>query len=324
MSFFPKTTVMAAVTAFFITLSPAANAQISPDIMNLLIMASQKDNGTNLDLVADLAIAANPDAAAAINELVANLKKQMPEKKEAIVIKTAPPDEPAPAPVKEVVKDEPGFFTLQGWDGEVELNYLRSSGNTRQESMGLAGKLKRESDQFHHVVASYFDLNKNTGVKDKQKWGISYKLDYDFSDKIYLTGFAGYENDQFGAFRERITTSLGIGYPIISTDSYSWKVEGGPSILFTRDLPGEGYNTSFNAFASSLFDWTINDRSNLTNATIFFFGAKNVIESKTALKVKINGALSSKFSYDIKYDKDAPLGRKKTDTVARAGLLYDF
>jgi putative salt-induced outer membrane protein len=324
MSFHPKTTVMAAVTAFFITLSPAANAQISPDIMNLLIVASQKDNGANLDLVAGLAIAANPDAAAAINELVANLKKQMPKKKEVAVVKPAPIAQPAPAAVQKVVEDNPGFFSLRGWDGEVELNYLRSSGNTQQESMGLAGKLKRETDQFHHVISTYFDLNKNTGVTDKQRWGISYKLDYDFSEKIYLTGFAGYENDQFGAFRERITTALGIGYPIISTDSYSWKIEGGPSILFTRDLPGESYNTSFNAFASSLFDWTINDRSNLSNATVFYFGSKNVIESKTALKVKINGALSSKFSYDIKFDKDAPLGRKKTDTVARAGLLYDF
>ncbi|PCJ44200.1 MAG: hypothetical protein COA81_02400 [Alphaproteobacteria bacterium] len=324
MSFRPKTTVMAAVTAFFITLSPAANAQISPDIMNLLIVASQKDNGANLDLVAGLAIAANPDAAAAINELVASLKKQMPKKKDVAVVKPAPIAHPAPATVQELVEDNPGFFSLHGWEGDVELNYLRSSGNTQQKSLGLAGKLKRETDQLHHVIATYFDLNKNTGVTDKRRWGISYKLDYDVSDKIYLTGFAGYENDQFGAFRERITTSLGIGYPIISSDSYSWKVEGGPSILFTRDLPGEGYNTSFNAFASSIFDWTINDHSNLSNTTIFYFGTKNVIESKTALKVKINGSLSSKFSYDIRYDKGAPLGRNKTDTVARAGLLYDF
>lgn len=311
---------MAAIASCLITLSSTAQAQISPDIMNLLIVASKKDNGASLDIVAEIAIAANPAATKEIQELVANLRPEQPEAKPAPVVETTP----VAATKTKTVVNKPGYFNLRGWDGEVELNFLRSSGNTSQESLGLGGKLKRDAGRYHHIITSFFDLNKNTGVKDKQKWGLAYKLDYDFSDKLYLTGFAGYENDQFGAFRERITTSLGIGYPIINSDSYSWKVEGGPSILFTKDLPGDGYSSSFNAFASSIFDWTINERSAFTNTTIVYFGDKNVVESKSALKVKINGALSSKFSYDILYDRDAPLGREKTDTVARAGLLYDF
>ncbi len=297
---------MTAAVAVMSCLAPTFSlAQVSPDIQKLLTTASEQDGGKNLDLVAKLAIAANPGAAQDIQAFIAGLKQQKP-----VEVVTAIPD--------------PGYFSFKGWDGSVDLNYLRSSGNTRQESLGLAGKIHRDSGLFHHTLASFLDLNKNTGVKDKQRWGISYKLDYDFSEKLYVTSFAGYENDQFGAFRERITTSLGIGYPVIETDSYSWKVEAGPGILFTRDLPGEAYNTSISAFASSIFDWTINDRSDFTNITKVYFGNKNVIDSKTALKVKINGALSSKLSYDIMYDRDAPVGRKKTDTVARAGLSYDF
>ncbi|VAW05917.1 hypothetical protein MNBD_ALPHA01-1208 [hydrothermal vent metagenome] len=325
MPFTFKTALAAIIFAGITSVSPLVAAQISPDILNLLIVASEKDGGKNLDLVAELAISANPGAEKDIRELVSSLKQNLPEPETAVA---RPVAEPAPqitaeAPPK-VVEEKPGFFDFRGWDGEVELNFLRSSGNTRQESLGLGGKLKRDADKFHHMISGFFDLNKNTGIKDKQRWGLSYKLDYDFSEKLYLTGFSGYENDQFGAFRERITTSIGIGYPIISNDSYSWKVEGGPSVLFTKDLPGDGYSSSINAFASSIFDWTINDRSEFTNTTVLYFGSKSVIESKTALKVKINGALSSKLSYDILYDRDAPPGRKRTDTVARAGLLYDF
>ncbi len=298
-----KTTAAAAVISFLLSFFSHVQAQISPDIVKLLIVASEKDGGSSLDLVAELAIAADPAAIKDIQAYVAELKQNAVEK---------------------IAEPTPGYFSLQGWEGEVELNFLRSSGNTSQESLGLAGKLHRDAGQFHHTIDGFFDLNKNDGAKDKQRWGLGYKLDYDFSDKIYLTSFIGYENDQFGAFRERVTTSLGIGYPIIHNDSYSWKVEGGPSVLFTKDLPGEGFNTSFNAFASSIFDWTINERSDLGNVTIFYYGDKNVIESKTDLTVRINGSLSSKFSYDIKYDQDAPLDRNKTDTVARAGLQYDF
>lgn len=301
MSFIFKTTATAAVISCLVTFSSLA--QISPDIKNLLIVASEKNNGKNLDMVAEFAIAANPAATKDILALITQLKQKKSEK-------------PA-APT-------PGYFNFRGWNGEVEVNFLRSSGNTRQETLGLAGKLHRDAGRYHHTIDSFFDLNRNTGVKDKQRWGLSYKLDYDFSEKLYLTSFAAYENDQFGAFRERITAAFGVGYQFINSDRFSWKLESGPGVLFTRDLPGEEYNSSLNAFASSLFDWTINDRSKFANVTTVYYGGKNVIESKTDLTVKINGSLSSKFSYDIKYDQDAPLDRKKTDTVARAGLQYDF
>lgn len=300
-----------------------AMAQVSPDILNLLIVASQKDNGINLDMVAELAIAADPDSEQEIRELVATLRQKTTRKTEAPLI--AVKEKPAP-PKEEVVeiKETPGYFNFKGWEGDAELNILQSSGNTNQQSFGVAGKLKRGAGKVHHTITSYFDLNKNGGVKDKQKWGLSYKLDYDFSEKLYVTGFTGYENDQFGAFRERITTSLGFGYKVIQNETYNWKLEGGPSPLFTRALPNQGYKSSFNGFASSIFNWTINDRSEFSNQVNFYFGSNSIIDSKTALTVKINGALSSKFSYDILYDRDAPLGRKTTDTVARAGLLYDF
>lgn len=322
-----KSVLAIAILFHMTSLNSMAQATLSPAVLNILIVASEKDGGVHLNMVADIAIAAYPDMEADIRRFVDNIPKEN-RPQIAAEIKDKQPDPiivvAADHVMEEANPEDFGFFSFQGWDGEVELNYLRAGGNTRQESLGLGGKLKRNTDQFHHIITSFFDLNRNTGIKDKQRWGLSYKLDYDFSEKLYVTSLLGYENDQFGTFRERITTSLGLGYPVIATDNYSWKIEGGPSILFTKNLPGDGYQSSFNAFASSLFDWTINDRSNFTNSTIVYFGNRNVIESKSALKVKINGSLSSKFSYDIIYDRNAPLERKKNDSIARAGLLYDF
>ena len=329
MSFIFKTTATAAVLSCTLSFSTLAQDQLSPDIMNLLIVAAERDNGAALDMVAEIAVAANPAAAEEIQKLIATLKLNQPVKPENNIapqpVATVKAQTVAKTvPVTGLEGDQPGYFSFKGWGGEAELNFLRSSGNSSQETLGLAGKIHRDSGKLHHVITAFIDRNKNTGVKDKQRWGLGYKLDYDFSEKVYITSFAGYDNDQFGAFRERITTSLGIGYPVIANDIYSWKLEGGPSVLFTKELPGEKYKSSINGFASSIFVWTINDRSDFDNTTIVYLGEKNVIESKTAMTVKINGALSSKFSYDIRYDQAAPLGRKKTDTLARAGLLYDF
>lgn len=315
MSYTLKTAATAAViVGLFSGITPAL-ADISPAIEKLLIVASKKDGGAMLDSVANLAIAADPEAKKDILEFIAKLKQNSPS-----------PVKPSPEKIggEKTIEATPAFFSFQGWDGELELNILTTSGNTSQQSFGLAGEIKQDSGQFHQTIRAFFDLNKNTGVKDKQQWGLSYKLDYDISNKLYITSFTGYENDQFGTFRERVTASLGLGYPVIDSESFSWKIEGGPGVLFTKALAGEQYMTSLNAFASSLFTWTINKRSDFSNQTNVYFGNRSVIESQTALKVRINGSLSSKFSYDIQHDRDAPLSRKKTDTVARAGLLYDF
>ncbi|MCF8474656.1 MAG: DUF481 domain-containing protein [Emcibacter sp.] len=314
--------IMSFIAVFLCLLSqPAlAKVKIAPEIIRILTVAAKKDNGANLDLVADMAISANPTAKKAIQGLVQDLKAKYKAKPVSVATATSLPKKKT----AEVVPAKYGYFDMAGWDGEAEVSYLRSSGNTQQSSLGLGGKMERNTDRFHHLVTSFFDYNRNSGITDKRQFGLSYKLDYDFSETIYMTGLVGYENDKYGAFNERITTSYGLGYPVISNETYSWKMEAGPSILLTKESANEAYKKSVNAFANSLFKWVINDRSKLTNNTIIYFGNKSVFESKTALKIKINGDLSSKFSYEILYDSDAPLDRKKTDTITRIGLMYDF
>lgn len=304
--------VLIACTGGFCFTAPLAHADVSPEIMNILKVAASKDQGQHFGMMVDMLISANPENEADIRAAAQSLAPKV-----EIVAAAPPPPPPAPATKK-------ADHSLWGWDGEVELNILATTGNTEQKSFGLGSKMKKDSGLFHHTVTGFFDFNKNDGVKDKQKYGLAYKVDYDLSDRSYLTAFSSYENDEFGPFRERFTLSAGYGYRVIKTDNYSWDVEAGPGLLVTKDLPGADYESEFTGFANSLFNWSINERSNLENNTSFYYGSRNVIESKSALKVKINGSLSSKFSYDILYDKNAPVGRKTTDSIARAGLLYDF
>ncbi|WP_321396556.1 DUF481 domain-containing protein [Emcibacter sp.] len=280
-----------------------ASAEVNPAVMAILQQAAKTDSGANFQTVLDLVVAANPE--------------QTEE-----ILAAAEPLRPAP-PMENPESQNP-YFSLQGWDGEVDLSVMTSSGNTDQQSFGIAGKMKRDNGKYHSRIGAFFDFNKNSGVKDRQRWGLSYKLDYDFSEHMYLTGFLGYKNDQFGSFRERVTTSAGAGYRLMETEEYVWNVEGGPTVLFTKNFDGADYESSFNAYAASEFVWSINERSEFSNNSQIVFGDRTVMETSNALKVKINGALSSKFSFDISYDKDAPADRETTDTIARAGLLYDF
>ncbi|WP_168190194.1 DUF481 domain-containing protein [Luteithermobacter gelatinilyticus] len=296
--------------------------RVDPAILEILAQAAARDGGQHFQTVLELAIAANPDKKDALLSAAEALR---PHPSSQMTPGEAPP---APEPITVVEERIPEaqypFFHFKGWDGEADLNLLVSSGNTDQQSFGLGGKMTRDNGRYHSTFKGFFDFNKSSGVKDKQTWGLSYKLDYDFSQRMFLSGFLGYKNDQFGAFRERFTLSMGAGYRVFENDTYQWDVEGGPSILWTKELAGEDFDREVNAFASSNFTWMINERSDLSNESNVYFGNLLVAENKTALKVKINGALSSKFSFDILYDRDAPTDRDTTDLIARAGLLYDF
>ncbi len=50
----------------------------------------------------------------------------------------------------------------------------------------------------------------------------------------------------------------------------------------------------------------------------------NSLESTTALTTRLTGSLAARFSVNVRYESDPPLGREQTDTTTRASLVYSF
>jgi len=210
------------------------------------------------------------------------------------------------------------------WSGEADVSALFTSGNTSQTSYGVAGKAAYTSGKFAHKVSGFADFNKSNGVTDRERFGFGYNLNYDFSEKVFLTVDAAYESNKFGAFRERMAFAGGIGYRLKDSEKLSWTVEAAPSLLYTKDIAGADFESDFSGFFRNNVEWQITETTKFSNISSAYFGGKSIVENKAAVSFKIMDALSSKLSYDILYDKDAPVGRKSTDTVLRAGLSYGF
>ncbi len=311
---------------FCLPLLPSvANAEVTPEQFNLLMVASKKDGGKDFATLVELLIAASPDDEAEIREVAAQI---MPEP--APVPEPEPaPAEATPSPVEGTIFSDDGAEKLSqaflpGWDKQIELNGLFSTGNTSQKSFGAATKLVRESGPFQQTVTGYFDINTSNSVTNKRRYGVAFKNDYSINDISYLTGFASYESDSFGAFNKRFTLNAGYGIRVFDNDQFKWNVEAGPAVLITKPEAMEDYQTDVTGYASSLFTWNINERTDFENETKIFVGSKVVIENKSDLTLKVSGALSGKLSFDVLYNRDAPIDRKKTDTITRIGVLYDF
>lgn len=314
------------LTTGLLCLPLTAIAEVTPDQFNLLVVASKKDGGKDFGTLVELLIAASPDDEAEIKSVAAQI---LPEPVVAEVVPEPVPAPPSPTAIEGTVFSDSGAkrlsqLFLPGWEKEVEINGLYTTGNTSQKSFGAGTKFERESGPHHQIITTYFDFNSSNEVTNKRRYGLAFKNDYSVSDISYVTGFASFEGDSFGAFNKRFTLNAGYGIKVFDNDDYKWNVEAGPAVLLTKPESTLDYETDILGYASSIFSWVINDRSDLSNETKVFVGNKIIVENKTDYKVQISGALSGKLSFDVLYNRDAPIDKRTTDTITRIGVLYDF
>jgi len=210
------------------------------------------------------------------------------------------------------------------WSGTTDINALITSGNSSQTSFGIGGKLIYAEGPVKHTVTGFADFNRSNGLSDRERYGAAYNLAYSLSERTFFSGDASYESNKFGAFRERIAVAAGIGYHIFDDEKLKLTVEAAPSVIFSKNFEGADYESDFSAFVRTTTEFQISETTKFSNVASAYFGGRTIFENKAALQFKIIKSLSSKISFDVLYDQDAPAGRAATDTIARVGVSYGF
>lgn len=311
--------------------SPASAADgetaVSPAILKLMERAAARGDGS-LSTVVELAIEADPEQEAAIRAAASALTADpAPDPVEAPPVATAAVMDlvqETDAQAEEEPRKPTTLWSFRGWDGEVEFSANRSTGNTRQTGLGLGAAAAKKVGRWKHEGRTLIEFEEDDGETTKQRFLVGYDLNYTFSERTYVFGHLLYEDDRFGGYDYRFSETVGLGYKIIDHEVYGWSVEGGPGARHTNEEVG-GLNTELVGVLGSKAFWDINERSRLThNYTMFIGSDRTTIDTTAALKLQINGALSARLSYNYRYDSDVPPDTRKTDTVTKAAIVYDF
>lgn len=311
--------LMAAALA--LTAAPALYAQtttLPADIQKLMETAATLEGGKHFESVVAAAMAASPEHSDAIAALSARLRETMaPPAAAPAVVAAAPPAKAEPA-------KPTSFFDFKGWEGEIELSGNRSSGNTKENSLGLAGNALVDLGQWRHKFGGLVEFQSTRGITTKQRFLTTYDINYELSARSYLFGMLQYEDDRFGGFEYRFSETAGYGYAVLDNSALKWALEAGPGARHTK-LFSQSLDTEFVGFAGSNFLWQMSDHSELTHVLGVFVGSdRSTLETTLALKMRINGALSGRLSYNYRYNSNVPLGSVRTDTLTKAALVYDF
>lgn len=210
------------------------------------------------------------------------------------------------------------------WKGEVDAGAVRTAGNIDTQSINAHGRLEVRYGKWTQILKGNALNTQNQGTTTGERYRFSLKTNYSLSDKSYLFGRIGYENDRFTGYRYRTSETAGYGRILIKNKSVNWDLELGGGARQSDLVDGSKKSDSIFRAATHAI-WNIS-KSSKFKQEVEEEGGKDgwVTHSVTALQTQIIGNLSSKIYYRLTDTSIVPAGKKKLDTEIGVNLVYSF
>ncbi|WP_230482873.1 DUF481 domain-containing protein [Sphingomonas sp. Leaf21] len=278
-------------------------ALIPPEIRRMLEAAIASGNETEITTVVKYARNAVPDAADAIDAMADVWR----DEKTASHSRT----------IREAT-----FFDL--WHGRAELGGFATTGNS--QNIGLTGivDLTREGLQWRHKLHLQGDYQESFNIVSREHYVASYEPNFKLSANNYVYGAAQYESDRFLGYFNRFSASAGAGYSAIRKPNMTLDVELGPAFRHT-EFTDDRIESALAARGNLNFTWKLTPAISFNQtASAYLQRFNSTVGTNSALNAKVFGPLSAQFSYNVQYESQPPIGRRTTDTISRASVVYSF
>lgn len=213
------------------------------------------------------------------------------------------------------------------WKGDLDFGYVDTSGNSNETSIKSDADITREHEAWRYTI-NFNSLNTEADkVRSAEKYFLSNRLAYAYSEHNYWFGYASYEDDRFSGYQYQVTASGGYGRRLYNQDNLQWDAEIGPGYRYSKLDKGSDPSETREAIARLYTDlnWQFTDSASFEQSLSVETGKDNTItKSMTALKAKVIGAFSVKLSYTIKYTSDVPNDTEHADKETAVTVAYSF
>ncbi len=211
---------------------------------------------------------------------------------------------------------------------KIELGYFGTTGNTNTNSVTAAYRFNYKSDKKTRCefFADILYSNRN-GQKNNERYRSEFTLYHYYRKALYSFLELGFLRNTFEGYNQQYRLNPGFGFRILQVKKQRVDLLAGyelrrnnytnqPSEFF-HYIKGEIQHryrlTKKNSIKTKLsFIENMQDRKDFES------------DLETALKLHIVKRLSFKISFELKYDNLPPQGKKRTDTVTKAAVVYNF
>lgn len=306
-----KTCAIFALSCFALFSPGAASAAPLPEPIRAMIenALATKDPPT-VAAVVSVARRTAPDSGADIDAMVADHNRMV----EARAAEMAQAERERLA--------NAGIFSL--WKGQLELGGSWSTGNTRSLGLYGAAKATREGLDWRHDFSARIDYQETDKTPTTERAVAAYQPRYKFNRTYYIYGLEQYEHDRFLGYRNRLTSGVGLGVVAASRPEFRLEFDLGPAFRYTEYYvePNEERIAGRGSLSLKWIPWP--SVTIAQDAAVYVEKGNTTATSTTSVDTRLFGPVKGRLSYNVQYERDAPVGQKTTDTVSRASLVYSF
>ena len=221
------------------------------------------------------------------------------------------------------------------WNGDVEISYLQTSGNT--ENMSLSGTVKAHREFSNSKVFMEFRTlySEQNSLVSSKRWMSKLKVDRNIPFRrlfvlvpaFWVYGIGMIEQDELKGIERRVSLQTGVGRYLVQTEQNNLKVEIGAGYIIenrvsgqtSRSPSGVGFLGFVHTFSEKTrFEQKMELILNLSEGEAYLFNAE------AAFITGLIGSLALKVSLGINYDNLPPIGFKSTDRLYKTSLLMTF
>lgn len=219
--------------------------------------------------------------------------------------------------------DAPGDADIR-WGGEVELGYVRTTGNTDIENIVLKAKVENARPRWAHELRYNAIRNEDSGRTTAKNSFLQGQSHYKWSDRQFGFATARYEQDDFAGYDYRLVGSVGIGRKILHEEDLLLELEIGAGGRKTAYIDTGDVSEAVGRVAGK-FKWQLSETSEFLQELYSEIGEDNAVtDSLSELKVKVIGQLAVKMSVRVTHNTDVPPDTDKTDVKSAVTVVYDF
>jgi putative salt-induced outer membrane protein len=208
--------------------------------------------------------------------------------------------------------------------GKAALGYLSTSGNTESTNANASFNLVWQKPIWGHE----FDLSaikaETGGVTTAESYSSAYTGRREFSEKSYMFTALDHERNEFSAYDEQVSETVGYGRRLIQTDRHAFSAEGGIGARQASLRNGVDEDEGIVRLKAD-YTWTISDTTEFGQDLVVESGSSNTsTEAVSELRARLFGEFSLVLSYRIKSNSDVLPGTEKTDRFTAISIEYAF
>lgn len=209
-------------------------------------------------------------------------------------------------------------------EGKVSLGYISTSGNTDSSTLNAAFNLKWTQELWSHE----FDLSAikadNAGLTTAEAYTAGYVARRDIGDRSYLFGALSWERDEFSAYDNQLSETVGYGRHLVMSEAHVLDVEIGAGMRQAELRTGQKEDEGIVRGALD-YKWMLSETTSFSQSLVVESGSSNTrTESLSELRANIIGDIALVLSYRLRHNSDVLPGTENTDRFTAISLEYAF